>query len=85
MVVVGIVIASLLVTERLWKLAFAAAPEAPVLPSDVLRLANSPLYRASPAPVETIRRAARAAELYALKAMPQDRFEAQLLNRSMAS
>jgi HD-like signal output (HDOD) protein len=170
-----------LVTERLWKLAFAAAPEAqilepaharvrdavstvlksdtldpkyfprrptlmpqllramddpssatdklsriiahdPVLASDVLRLANSALYRTSPAPIETIQRAivvlgvdalrglvatamlqpvfratrsnfprfprmlwerteraARAAELYALKAMPQDRFEAQLV------
>ncbi len=94
----------------------------PVLTSDVLRLANSPIYRTSPAPVETIQRAivvlgvdalrglvatamlqpvfratrsnfprfprmlwerteraARAAELYALKASPQDRFEAQLL------
>jgi HD-like signal output (HDOD) protein len=94
----------------------------PVLTSDVLRLANSPIYRTSPAPIETIQRAivvlgvdalrglvatamlqpvfratrsnfprfprmlwerteraARAAELYALKAVPQDRFEAQLL------
>jgi HD-like signal output (HDOD) protein len=94
----------------------------PVLTSDVLRLANSPIYRTSPAPIETIQRAivvlgadalrglvatamlqpvfratrsnfprfprmlwerteraARAAELYALKALPQDRFEAQLL------
>jgi len=174
-------LANNLVTERLWKLAFAASPEAqilepaharvrdavsdvlkadtldpkyfprrptlmpqllramddpssateklsrivahdPVLTSDVLRLANSPLYRASPAPIETIQRAivvlgvdalrglvatamlqpvfratrsnfprfprmlwerteraARAAELYAMKALPQDRFEAQLL------
>jgi HD-like signal output (HDOD) protein len=174
-------LANNLVTERLWRLAFAAAPEAqilepaharvrdavltilkadtldpkyfprrptlmpqllramddpssatdklsrviahdPVLTSDVLRLANSALYRTSPAPIETIQRAivvlgvdalrglvatamlqpvfratrsnfprfprmlwerteraARAAELYALKAMPQDRFEAQLL------
>lgn len=94
----------------------------PVLTSDVLRLANSPIYRTSPAPIETIQRAivvlgvdalrglvatamlqpvfratrsnfprfprmlwerteraAQAAELYALKALPQDRFEAQLL------
>jgi hypothetical protein len=94
----------------------------PVLTSDVLRLANSPIYRTSPAPIETIQRAivvlgvdalrglvatamlqpvfratrsnfprfprmlwerteraARAAELYALKALPADRFEAQLL------
>jgi HD-like signal output (HDOD) protein len=94
----------------------------PVLASDVLRLANSPIYRTSPAPIETIQRAivvlgadalrglvatamlqpvfratrsnfprfprmlwerteraARAAELYALEALPQDRFEAQLL------
>ena len=94
----------------------------PVLTSDVLRLANSPFYRTSPAPIETIQRsivvlgvdalrglvatamlqpvfratrsnfprfprmlwerterAAQAAELYALKALPQDRFEAQLL------
>jgi len=174
-------LANNLVTERLWKLAFAAAPEAeplepahvrvrnavsavlqadtpdpkyfprrptlmpqllravddprsapdklarivahdPVLTSDVLRLANSSLFRISPAPIETIQRAivvlgvdalrglvatamlqpvfratrsnfprfprmlwerteraARAAELYALKALPQDRFEAQLL------
>ena len=92
----------------------------PVLAGDVLRLANSPLYRTSPAPIETIQRAivvlgadalrgvvatamlqpvfratrsnfprfprmlwdrteraARAAELYALKTHPQDRFEAQ--------
>jgi HD-like signal output (HDOD) protein len=174
-------LANNLVTERLWRLAFAAAPEAqllepaharvrdavsavlqadtldpkyfprrptlmpqllramddpasatdklsrivahdPVLTSDVLRLANSPIYRTSPAPIETIQRAivvlgadalrglvatamlqpvfratrsnfprfprmlwerteraARAAELYALTALPQDRFEAQLL------
>jgi len=174
-------LANNLVTERLWKLAFAAAPEAqplepaharvrdgvfavlqadtldpkyfprrptlmpqllravddprsapdklarivahdPVLTSDVLRLANSPIYRTSPAPIETIQRAivvlgvdalrglvatamlqpvfratrsnfprfprmlwerteraACAAELYALKALPGDRFEAQLL------
>ena len=174
-------LANNLVTERLWRLAFAAGPEAqilepaharvrdavstilkadtldpkyfprrptlmpqllramddpssateklsrivahdPVLTSDVLRLANSPIYRTSPAPIETIQRAivvlgvdalrglvatamlqpvfratrsnfprfprmlwdrteraARAAELYALQAMPQDRFEAQLL------
>ena len=94
----------------------------PVLTSDVLGLANSPIYRTSPAPIETIQRAivvlgvdalrglvatamlqpvfratrsnfprfprmlwerteraARAAELYALKALPADRFEAQLL------
>ena len=94
----------------------------PVLTSDVLRLANSPFYKTSPAPIETIQRAivvlgvdalralvatamlqpvfratrsnfprfprmlwdrteraARAAELYALKALPQHRFEAQLL------
>jgi HD-like signal output (HDOD) protein len=94
----------------------------PVLTSDVLRLANSPFYRTSPAPIETIQRAivvlgvdalrglvatamlqpvfratrsnfprfprmlwerteraARAAELYALKVLPQHRFEAQLL------
>jgi HD-like signal output (HDOD) protein len=94
----------------------------PVLTSDVLRLANSPIYKTSPAPIETIQRAivvlgvdalrglvatamlqpvfratrsnfprfprmlwerteraACAAELYALKALPQDRFEAQLL------
>jgi HD-like signal output (HDOD) protein len=93
----------------------------PVLAADVLRLANSSLYRASSAPVETIQRAivvcgvdalrgiiaaamlrpvfranrinfprfprmlwerteraARAAELYAAKLSPQDRFEAQL-------
>jgi HD-like signal output (HDOD) protein len=174
-------LANNLVTERLWKLAFAAAPEPqllepaharvrdfvaavlqadtldpkyfprrptlmpqllramddpssatdklsrivahdPVLTSDVLRLANSPIYRTSPAPIETIQRAivvlgadalrglvatamlqpvfratrsnfprfprmlwerteraARAAELYALKVLPQERFEAQLL------
>ena len=174
-------LANNLVTERLWQLAFAAAPQAqalepaharirdavaailqadtpdpkyfprrptllpqlmravedprsatdklsriiahdPVLTSDVLRLANSAFYRTSPAPIETIQRAivvlgvdalralvatamlqpvfratrsnfprfprmlwerteraARAAELYALKALPQDRFEAQLL------
>jgi HD-like signal output (HDOD) protein len=93
----------------------------PVLTADVLRLANSPLYRVSPAPIETIQRAivvlgvdalralaatamlqpvfratrsnfprfprmlwertersARAAEMYALKTQPRDRFEAQL-------
>jgi HD-like signal output (HDOD) protein len=94
----------------------------PVLTADVLRLANSSLYRISPAPIETIQRAivvcgvdalrgilatamlrpvfrasrsnfprlprmlwdrteraARAAELYAANAHPQDRFEAQLV------
>jgi HD-like signal output (HDOD) protein len=94
----------------------------PVLASDVLRLANSALYRISPAPIETIQRAivvlgvdalrgllatamlqpvfratrtnfprfprmlwerteraVRAAEMYALKSHPQDRFEAQLV------
>jgi hypothetical protein len=94
----------------------------PVLTADVLRLANSSLYRIAPAPIETIQRAivvcgvdalrgilatamlrpvfrasrsnfprlprmlwdrteraARAAELYAAKTQPQDRFEAQLL------
>jgi HD-like signal output (HDOD) protein len=94
----------------------------PVLTADVLRLANSSLYRISPAPIETIQRAivvcgvdalrgivaaamlrpvfrasrrnfprfprmlwdrteraARAAELYAAKMHPQDRFEAQLV------
>jgi len=94
----------------------------PVLTADVLRLANSSLYRISPAPIETVQRAivvcgvdalrgilatamlrpvfrasrtnfprlprmlwdrteraARAAELYAVKMNPQDRFEAQLL------
>ncbi len=94
----------------------------PVLTADVLRLANSSLYRISPAPIETIQRAivvcgvdalrgilaaamlrpvfrasrsnfprfprmlwdrteraARAAELYAAKVHPQDRFEAQLV------
>jgi HD-like signal output (HDOD) protein len=94
----------------------------PVLAADVLRLANSALYRISPAPIETIQRAivvlgvdalrgllatamlqpvfratrtnfprfprmlwerteraARAAEMYALKSHPQDRFEAQLV------
>jgi HD-like signal output (HDOD) protein len=94
----------------------------PVLASDVLRLANSVLYRISPAPIETIQRAiivlgvdalrgllatamlqpvfratrtnfprfprmlwerteraVRAAEMYALKSHPQDRFEAQLV------
>jgi HD-like signal output (HDOD) protein len=93
----------------------------PVLASDVLRLANSAMYRTSPAPIETIQRAivvlgadalrglvatamlqpvfratrsnfprfprmlwdrteraVRAAEMYALKTHPQDRFEAQL-------
>jgi HD-like signal output (HDOD) protein len=174
-------LANNLVTERLWKLAFAAPPEPqllepahawvrdwasavlqanaldpkyfprrptlmpqllramddpssatdklsrivahdPVLTSDVLRLANSPIHRTSPAPIETIQRAivvlgvdalrglvatamlqpvfratrsnfprfprmlwerteraARAAELYALKVLPEQRFEAQLL------
>lgn len=94
----------------------------PVLTADVLRVANSSLYRTSPAPIETIQRAivvcgvdalrgilasamlrpvfrasrtnfprlprmlwdrteraARAAELYAAKACPQYRFEAQLV------
>jgi HD-like signal output (HDOD) protein len=94
----------------------------PVLTADVLRLANSSLYRAFGAPIETIQRAivvcgveelrgilatamlrpvfrasrtnfprlprmlwdrteraARAAELYAATAQPQDRFEAHLL------
>jgi HD-like signal output (HDOD) protein len=94
----------------------------PVLTADVLRLANSSLYRTSPAPIESIQRAivvcgvdalrgilatamlrpvfrasrtnfprlprmlwerteraARAAELYAAKMHPEDRFEAQLL------
>jgi HD-like signal output (HDOD) protein len=94
----------------------------PVLAADVLRLANSSLYRASPAPIETLQRAivvcgaetlrgilatamlrpvfrasrtnfprlprmlwerteraARAAELYAARTHPQDRFEAQLV------
>jgi HD-like signal output (HDOD) protein len=94
----------------------------PVLTADVLRLANSSLYGASSAPIETIQRAivvcgvdalrgilatamlrpvfkasrtnfprlprmlwdrteraARAAELYAAKTHPQDRFEAQLV------
>ena len=94
----------------------------PVLTSDVLRLANSALYRTSPVPIETIQRAivilgvdalrglvatamlqpvfratrsnfprfprmlwdrteraARAAEMYALKTHPEDRFEAQLV------
>ena len=94
----------------------------PVLAGDVLRLANSSLYRIAPAPIETIQRAivvcgvdalrailatailqpvfrasrsnfprlprmlwerteraARAAELYAAKTQPRDRFEAQLL------
>jgi HDOD domain-containing protein len=94
----------------------------PVLAADVLRLANSAMFRASPAPIETIQRAivvlgadalrgvvatamlqpvfratrnnfprfprmlwerteraVRAAELYALKSHPQDRFEAQLV------
>jgi hypothetical protein len=94
----------------------------PVLAVDVLRLANSALYRTSPAPIETIQRAivilgadalrglvatamlqpvfratrtnfprfprmlwerteraARAAEMYALKTHPEDRFEAQLV------
>jgi HD-like signal output (HDOD) protein len=93
-----------------------------VLTSDVLRLANSALYRTSPVPIETIQRAivvlgvdalrglvatamlqpvfratrtnfprfprtlwerteraARAAEMYAIKTQPQDRFEAQLV------
>ena len=94
----------------------------PVLTADVLRLANSSLYRVSRAPIETIQRAtvvcgvdalrgilaaamlrpvfranrtnfprlprmlwdrteraARAAELYAAKVHPEDRFEAQLI------
>lgn len=94
----------------------------PVLTADVLRLANSPLYKISPAPIETIQRAivvlgvdalralaatamlqpvfratrsnfprfprmlwerteraACAAEMYALKTQPRDRFEAQLV------
>ena len=94
----------------------------PVLTADVLRLANSSLYRMTTAPVETIQRAvvicgadglqallatamlqpvfratddnfprfarllwdrteraARAAELYAMKTQREDRFEAQLL------
>ena len=94
----------------------------PVLAADVLRLANSAMFRTSPAPVETIQRAivvlgadalrgvvatamlqpvfratrnnfprfprllwerteraVRAAELFALRTHPQDRFEAQLL------
>jgi HD-like signal output (HDOD) protein len=94
----------------------------PVLAADVLRLANSSLYRTSSAPIETIQRAivvcgveslrgilaiamlrpvfrasrsnfprlprmlwerteraARAAELYAARTHPEDRFEAQLL------
>jgi hypothetical protein len=94
----------------------------PVLTADVLRLANSSLYRTSSSPIETIQRAivvcgvdalrgilatamlrpvfrasrtnfprlprmlwdrteraARAAELYAAKTQPQDRFEAQLV------
>jgi HD-like signal output (HDOD) protein len=94
----------------------------PVLAADVLRLANSALFRTSPAPIETLQRAivvlgadalrgvvatamlqpifratrsnfprfprmlwerteraVRAAELYALRSHPQDRFEAQLL------
>jgi HD-like signal output (HDOD) protein len=94
----------------------------PVLAADVLRLANSAMYRTSPAPIETIQRAivvlgadalrgvvatamlqpvfratrnnfprfprllwertersVRAAELYALKTHPEDRFEAQLV------
>jgi HD-like signal output (HDOD) protein len=94
----------------------------PVLTADVLRLANSSLYGASPAPIESVQRAivvcgvdalrgilatamlrpvfrasrtnfprlprmlwerteraARAAELYALKTNPEDRFEAQLV------
>jgi len=93
----------------------------PVLGADVLRIANSSLYRVTPEPVESIQRAivvcglddmrgilatamvrpvfrasgrnfprlprllwqrteraTRAAELYAMKACPQDRFEAQL-------
>lgn len=93
----------------------------PVLGADVLRIANSSLYRVTPEPVESIQRAivvcgldgmrgilatamvrpvfrasgknfprlprllwqrteraTRAAELYALKICPQDRFEAQL-------
>lgn len=93
----------------------------PVLGADVLRIANSSLYRVTPEPVESIQRAivicgvesmrgilatamvrpvfrangrnfprlprllwerteraARAAELYALRTSPQDRFEAQM-------
>jgi HDOD domain len=93
----------------------------PTLTADVLRLANSSLYRTSPAPIESIQRAvvvcgvdalrailagamlrpvfrasrnnfprlprmlwertergARAAELYAARTSPEDRFEAQL-------
>ena len=93
----------------------------PVLTADVLRLANSSLYRISPAPIESVQRAivvcgvdalrgilatamlrpvfrasrtnfprlprmlwerteraARAAELYALKTNPENRFDAQL-------
>jgi HD-like signal output (HDOD) protein len=93
----------------------------PVISADVLRIANSSLYRTSPEPIESIQRAivicgvdslrgilatamvrpvfratrtnfprlprllwdrteraARAAELYAMAATPQDRFEAQL-------
>jgi HD-like signal output (HDOD) protein len=94
----------------------------PVLAADVLRIANSAMYRTSSAPIETIQRAivvlgadalrgvvatamlqpvfratrsnfprfprmlwerteraGRAAELYALRTHPQDRFEAQLV------
>jgi HD-like signal output (HDOD) protein len=94
----------------------------PVLTADVLRLANSSLYRTSPAPIESVQRAivvcgvdalrgilatamlrpvfrasrsnfprlprmlwerteraARAAELYAAKIHPEDRFEAQMV------
>jgi HD-like signal output (HDOD) protein len=94
----------------------------PVLTADVLRLANSSLYRTSPTPIETIQRAvvvcgveelrgllatamlqpvfratrqnfprfprllwerteraARAAELYAARTNPEDRFEAQMV------
>lgn len=94
----------------------------PVLTADVLRIANSSLYRTSAAPIETVKRAivvcgadalrgivaaamlqpvfrasksnfprlprllwermeraARAAELYAAKRQPQDRFEAHLV------
>ena len=94
----------------------------PVLTADVLRLANSSLYRTSPVPIESVQRAivvcgvdalrgilatamlrpvfrasrtnfprlprmlwerteraARAAELYAAKMHPEDRFEAQMV------
>jgi HD-like signal output (HDOD) protein len=41
----------------------------PVLTSDVLRLANSPLYRSSPAPIETIQRAIVVLGVDALRAL----------------